>query len=112
MSDVDPEPHRAQLAANARRKDCRTLGFPRRWNPGSVINPVSEMPYTDAGAWELIADLLEAGHPIETMTMDDPKGKTGFVMHYELTPGTVPLYIKLHFGAKGVIGRSFHISDF
>ncbi len=110
MSDVDPEPYRAQLAALARRKDCRGLGWPRDWNPGGVVNPDTGLAFTEAGAWELIADLLDGGHPIETITLDNPPGKTGFVLLYEFAPGTVPLYIKIQFGAKGVIGRSFHIS--
>ena len=63
-----------------------------------------------SGAWELIAELLELGHPIETIALENPAGKIGFVMHYELAPGTVPLYIKFQFGAGKIIGRSFHIS--
>jgi hypothetical protein len=110
MSLDDPEQYRDQLAVFARRRNCRGLGWPRDWNPGAVISPASGLPYTESGAWELIADLLESGHPIEAIELRNPPGKTGFVMLYELEPGTVPLYIKIQFGSGKVIGRSFHIS--
>ena len=110
MSKVDPEPYREQLAHLCRRKHCRSYGWPHHWQPRSVINPVSELPFTDITAWELIADRLESGHPIETITLKNPPGKTAFVMKIELAPNTVPVYVKIQFGAGKVVGRSFHLS--
>jgi len=77
-----------------------------------IINPVSGLPLTDSGAWELIADLLESEHPLELVVMDEPKGKMGFVLKYGLGENSQPLYIKIHFGAGCVIGRSFHLSHY
>lgn len=108
--ETDPEDHRLQLASLARQKKRRALGFPRDWNPGAVINPASGLPYTESGAWQLIAEILESGHPVETVVMNNPRGKTGYVLIYELSEDTPPLYIKIHFGSSGIVGRSFHHS--
>ncbi len=112
MPDVNPEDYREQLASLARRKECRGYGWPIHWSPRSVINPNCEfgLAFTDASAWEFIADHLEAGHPVEVITLDDPPGKTAFVMKIELEPNSPKLYIKLQFGSGKVIARSFHIS--
>ena len=108
----DPEKYRSQLASYARRKECRELGWPRDWNPGAITRPGSYLPLTESGAWELIAELLDGDHPIETLLLDDPKGKLGFIMKVVIDDTGIPLYIKIHFGSKGVVGRSFHKSHY
>jgi len=67
------------------------------------------MPFTPAGAWQFIAECLEAGHRIEPMMLEQPEGKTGYVMKVLL--GTKMVYIKLELGSGKVIGRSFHYSE-
>jgi hypothetical protein len=101
---------RRQLAILARRKAARTLGWPRDWRPSEVTNPLDEQPFTPAGVWDYIAQVLEANPeiPIEAMTLDNPKGATGYVMSVRM--GEHSLYIKLQLGAGKIIGRSFHYS--
>ena len=57
-----------------------------------------------------VAQLIEQGHPIEEMELDEPKGKTGYVMNAEISKAAPVLYVKLELGSGTVIGRSFHYS--
>jgi hypothetical protein len=102
-----------QMAQNCRRKDCRHLGFPRDWNPGTVENPgCPGFPLTDFSAWEMVADLIEAEHPYEDFVFDNPAGAIGIVLKVNVNPKLPQIYIKLQLGAGNrVIGRSFHYSD-
>ena len=102
---------RHQLAVLACRKSSRKLGWPRDWSPWSVRHPNGEYgtPFTEAGAWEFIAELLASDHPIFEIELREPRGKTGYVMHVSL-PNDKPLYIKLELGSGTIIGRSFHYS--
>jgi hypothetical protein len=99
---------RHQLAVLVRRKSARTLGWPRDWRPSEVCNPEDGQPFTPAGAWEFIAQLLGERDdiPIEQVRLDDPPGSTGYVLHAPL--GEHLLYVKLQLGAGKIIGRSFH----
>src|SRR5437867_572644 len=102
---------RRQLAALARRPKCRTSAFtperPTEWRPWEVKNPESGMVFTEAGAWEFIADCLESNHPIEQIVLEKPHGKAGYVMIVRSEAGRCPIYIKLELGSGKVIGRSF-----
>ena len=107
---------RQQLVALVRR-GARTAAFtrsrPTDWRPGEVPNPEGlVLPYfDDSSAWELIASRLETGHDVETITLDRPPGRTGYVMKIDLNPGRRRLYVKLQLGSGVVIGRSFHESE-
>jgi hypothetical protein len=104
---------RRQLCALCRRKRTRTTEWtstqPTQWQPGTVTNPIDDQPFTDSGAWELVADLLDANHPIERVELDQPPGKIGYVLVVPI--GGRQLYVKLQLGSGKVIGRSFHYSD-
>ena len=106
---------RHQLVLLVRRGD-RTAEFtrarPTDWRPDEVPNPDGLLqPYfDDDSAWELIASRLEAGHEVHVITLDQPPGKTGYVMQISLNPGRPAVYIKLELGSGTVIGRSFHES--
>lgn len=106
---------RKNLAERARRKGTRTYQWtkdrPTDWRPYTVRNPSSGDYFTNEGAWDFIADLLERGHPVETIILKKPPGKTGYVMCVELEAGQSPLYIKLELGLSVVYGRSFHYSE-
>ena len=106
MSDLDAMRH--QLAVLARRKSARVLGWPRDWRPGEVRNPHDGQPFTGPGAWEYLAELLDAGHEIEVITLDEPPGATGYVLQVPIEARN--LYIKVQLGAGKIIGRSFHYS--
>lgn len=69
------------------------------------------MPYTEAGAWELVAQLLESTCPIEQIVLESPAGMLGFVFKVDLPKATTTLYIKIHTGGRGLFGRSFHPSE-
>jgi hypothetical protein len=83
--------------------------MPTEWRPTEVVNPESRMPFTFGGAWHLIADKLEEGHPVEKVKLRNPSGKTGYVLKIDAGQGQ-KIYIKLQFGNGCVIGRSFHYS--
>lgn len=86
--------------------------YPSDWRHGEIIDPRSGKPFTHAGAWEFIAEILEArGTKLEEIDMHIPKGRKGYVLHERTKDCTI--YIKVHFGGKEgdrIIGRSFHPS--
>src|SRR5438445_6730026 len=103
---------RHELAALAKRKDRRFLGWPRDWGPRKVRNP--ETPglfFTGHGAWWFIAEKLEQGHPIREIILDEPPGARAYVMEVDIGSDVPPLYIKLQCVSGKVIGRSFHYGN-
>ncbi len=111
---------RRQLATLARRPGARKTKFspraPTKWQPQQVRNPEDHeggfSPYfTQEGAWEFIADKLEAGHAVEVVELRKPPGAKDYVMNFRLGPDDPLLYVKLQLGSGTVIGRSFHYSD-
>lgn len=108
---------RKELIILARRSDARTSAFssdrPTDWRPGSVRNPHGgfEPSFTDASAWDFIADRLEADCEVETIILKKPPGAKGYVMLIELEPCERPVYIKVQLGSGKIIGRSFHYSE-
>ena len=86
---------------------------PTDWRPGQVRNPdgVLDTFFTDAAAWEFIAERLDDGHPIETVELRKPQGAMGYVMKIDIESGRPQLYIKLQLGSGKIIGRSFHYSE-
>lgn len=84
MADVSiTDEVRRQLAVLARRPSARVTAFsaamPTDWRPQQVRNPLGVLDayFTDPAAWELIGDKLEEGHPVETVTLRKPPGRTG-----------------------------------
>lgn len=117
MSITDEE--RKELARLARNKATRTTAFtrdrPTEWRPQQVQNTsetASFIPYfTDEGAWNLIADLLENGYPVKVKILDLPPGAKAFEMHVESGSSLPRIYIKIQPGHGSVIGRSFHYDE-
>ena len=106
---------RHELLVLARKgKKCRitqwTKERPTVWQPTQVKNPESGFIFTEAGAWDFIADLLEAGHPLQSMILDHPPDKIGYVMKVSGGAGEREIYIKLQLGSGKIYGRSFHYS--
>lgn len=112
---IDKETRR-QLVDRAKSAKMRSFAFrpdrPTDWCPGHVrnLNAVLGNAFTDISAWDLIATKLEDGHPVETVELNRPPGKTGYVMKIDLGQER-PVYVKLQLAGKKVIGRSFHYSD-
>ena len=67
--------------------------------------------FTEAAAWELIADMLERGHNVEEIELRKPPGAKGYVMKIELAPDSPMLYVKLQLRSGQIVGRSFHYSE-
>ena len=111
-----PESVREDLARRARNKKVRQSKFkpeaPCDWRPGQVLTPESGLPFSDAGAWNFIADLLEAGHEVTTLILEKPPGKTAYVMVAKGYSGCPNIYIKLTMSRNIINGRSFHDSEF
>lgn len=76
-----------------------------------VVNPESGLPFTEVRAWEYIADLLDANHPLTEITLEHPPGELAYVMTVSLAERTPELYVKLQLLRRKVLGRSFHYSD-
>lgn len=110
---MNPETLR-QLIANCRRPTGRFIARPHEWTPHRVELP--EMPgyyFSEAGAWELIAEKLASGHLYEEITLSTPAGAPALTMLLPISPVRAHLYVKVQIGqANKAIGRSFHYSDF
>jgi hypothetical protein len=75
-----------------------------------VRDPTDGQFFTDAGAWAFIVDCLHRLDPmeIETMVLNQPPGKTGYVFKVPGVPNRPNIYIKLQIVSGAVRGRSFH----
>jgi hypothetical protein len=106
---------RAQLSKLARRKELRisrwTKERPCEWRPYEVESPETGLPFTEVRAWEFIAELLESGHPLREVQLEQPPGEIGYEMLVDLKAGQPKLYIKVQFLGRFILGRSFHYSD-
>lgn len=111
-----PAAARHELVRLARDKKSRTAVFkvdaPSEWRPTSVLHPQSGLPFTDVGAWNFVADLLESGCEASAIAMEKPPGTTGYVILTSGYPGYPKIYIKLTLTASIIHGRSFHNSEF
>lgn len=69
--------------------------------------------FSDAGAWDLFADNLDAGHSYEVIHLDTPWGAEAVTVLIPLLGVRAPVYIKVQLGyANRAIGRSFHYSHY
>src|ERR1039458_6245190 len=106
---------RDELVRRARNKNTRTSVFrpeePCDWRPRQVSHPESGLPFTDAGAWNFIADLLESGCEVRETELRKPPGKIGYVTLVDGHVGCPRIYIKLTLSSNMVHGRSFHYSE-
>jgi hypothetical protein len=111
-----PAEVRAELVRRARDKRRRTAEFsahsPCEWRPWEVLHPDSGLPFTDAGAWNFVAELLESGHDASTVTLRKPPGKEAYEILAAGHRSGPNIYIKLTLSGPFVHGRSFHNSEF
>ncbi len=107
---------REELVRRARDKHARQSIFsptePCDWCPHSVSHPLSSLPFTDGGAWNFIADTLEADHACNAIILDKPLGQTGYVLIIDGYPGCPKIYVKITMSRNKINGRSFHHSEF
>jgi hypothetical protein len=106
---------RAELVLRARDKNRRTNAFrseePCDWRPRQMAHPQTGLPFTDVGAWNFIAELLESGCDVAEIVMQKPRGKTGYEILVAGPVGCPEIYIKLTLSSNMVHGRSFHYSE-
>ena len=106
---------RRLIALLARRKSARIVPrspeMPCRWQPTTVTNPETDMPFDDISAWHKIADLAEEGCPLEEVVLEQPQGEKAYVMIVPLNPALPNLYIKVQMKGQYIFGRSFHYSN-
>ena len=103
---------RRRLASFARSRHTRTRVFrpdrPCDWQATAITDPRSREVFTEDGAWQYVAEAIEAGVEIEVIELQQPPGKKGYVMNLASTDPKRPIYVKLQLGGSNVIGRSFH----
>lgn len=104
---------RKQLVRLAGSRKTRTSVFsparPTHWEPASIRRPDSGEAFTPDGAWTFIAEMLAGGVDVETIVLDKPPGRTGYIVVCDGWAGE-KIYIKLELGSGMVVGRSFHVS--
>jgi hypothetical protein len=81
---------------------------PVHWNVFEAFDPETQEPYTEDAAWKRIAAELASGCVLNSIVLEKPPGKTGYVLHFFDGVGQ-RIYVKLQLGSGKVIGRSFHI---
>ena len=102
-----------QLAGLAGDPATRVVGHPptdpAKWYPTTIIDPRSGKPFTDAGAWDFVAEMLVGDNRVNIQSFDTPPNETAYTMNIPTTAGII--YIKVRMGKGRIIGRSFHYSD-
>lgn len=93
------------------RRVPRSKEIPCRWFPYQTVDPNTGRPFTEAGAWEYVAQNLGAGCEITLVTLRKPKDKKGYVMKLPGAKDRALIYVKLQIGSGVVYGRSFHDSE-
>lgn len=105
---------REELIRLCRSRKTRRVIFTKKapcdWQPTSVAHPKFGGYFSDPGAWEYVAELLEEGHAIEEVILSNPPGERAYVMNVDLGPHQPKLYVKIQIKAGCVFGRSFHYS--
>lgn len=72
--------------------------------------PGHGIPYSDAGAWELICDAIEANpDQFKEIVLDKPPGQKAYWAVLTQESG-VKVYVKVQLSKGLARGRSFHIS--
>lgn len=100
------------MVAKMARARTRIVGlppkFPSRWQPRTVLSATTNLPLSDAEAFELLAQKIESGWPVRQIPLRQPPGDRAYVLKFMI--GTQAIYAK--FQVKSVfVGRSFHIDE-
>ena len=109
--DIRQELIRLAGSRRTRRSDF-TREAPCDWSPHSVLDPVSNEPFTDEGAWTFIVTwlqklTLDEIHVVELMK---PPGKRAYAFVVQGATGQPEIYVKLQIVSGAVRARSFHCS--
>src|SRR5580692_8547354 len=90
---------RRQLIVLCRRSRARQLGWPRDWRPHQVTDPRSGAMFTESGAWDFVAEVLEKGHVMESIVLDRPPGAIAYVLKIAQGAGIPTIYVKFQLGS-------------
>jgi len=90
------------------RYNTHSPSLPCDWAPGTILNPESDMPFTEAGAWGLICDLLAGSHPFTQVNLRVPPVCKAYETTHRLRPNLPLIYIKIQLYKGKVYCRSFH----
>ena len=101
---------RSEIVRLAQIKRSRERDYPNKWHPNSVLSPLG-LPFTQASAWEFVADSFEEFEFSESL-QDDPPGAIAYQMVVCLEDEQ-EIFIKVRLGKAGnkILGRSFHYSE-
>ncbi len=95
--------------ARYRRNDFSSAAL-CRWEPYTIENPETGLPFSDASAWEFICNLLIAEpERFVEVNLEKPVGQIAYWAVVTLCDG-VAVYIKVQLVQGLARGRSFHIS--
>lgn len=102
-------PEIEKLARDPRNRfSAYSPSLPCDWAPGTILNPESDMPFTEVGAWNLICDLLAGSHPFVEVKLRVPPGCKAYETTCRLRADLPPIYIKVQLYKGKVYCRSFH----
>lgn len=96
-----------------RRTDGRKMGMANRWQPYTVRHPELYGYFSDAGAWDFIADCLEEGLELKRLPQSAEFPDYAAYMVYLPIHGERRIYMKVAARPEldMVIGISFHYSN-
>jgi hypothetical protein len=105
----------AELERLGRHSKTRNQDFsessPCRWDPYTITNPETGLPFNDASAWEFICNLLQTQAALfKEVVLKKPPGKLAYTTVISIGPDQVRIYIKVQLTCGRARGRSFHIS--
>ena len=108
--------HLARLCEDRNRRiNGRNLNVPNRWWPERVTHPDLRMKFSDAGAWDFIADCLRDMDGVQVKTIDQLERPPipGHYMLVTVGSGSRRIYIKIAYFDRSdtVLGVSFHYED-
>jgi hypothetical protein len=94
------------------RTDGRKLQIANRWEPFTVRHPELHAVFTEAGAWDFIADCLEGGEKLNSLPPTQKFPDYAIYMLHAPVSGGRRIYIKIALRQElnMVIGVSFHYS--
>lgn len=109
--DIRREIVRLSSSGRTRRVDF-SPSEPCEWKPTSITDPRSGKYFSDASAWEFLADCFERAllGDIYRVELDRPPGKLGYTLQVPGVTGKPPIYMKVQIVSGAVKGRSFHYS--
>ena len=102
----------ARLGSRSKtRRNDFSAKAPSRWEPQTIENPETGIPFSDSSAWEFICQLLqESPERFREVKLKKPPDQVAYWATVTLPPNNANIYIKIQLSGGFAYGRSFHIS--